>query len=129
MIEQQVRDMLTGKNCGTLSVHLPNGQIATNVMWVDATDEHVVINTEVHRAKYRAMQANPDVTVTVWDATNPYRYVEVRGRVVDEVRGDEARSHIDELSRRYTGQAYGGTITSERVLLRIEPNKQRTWGL
>lgn len=129
MIETAIRALATGKNFGTLSVHLPNGQIATNVMWVDATDDHVLINTEIHRPKYIAMKANPDVTVTVWDATNPYRYGEVRGDVVDEIRGQEARDHIDALSRRYLGTDYQGKIQTERVILRIEPNRQRTWGM
>lgn len=129
MLEPAIRDLFTGKNFGMLSVHLPNGQIASNVMWADATDEHVLVNTEVHRPKYAAMQANPDVTFTVWDATNPYRYAEVRGKVAEETRGDEARAHIDALSQRYVGTPYQGTIESERVILRIAPNRQRTWGL
>lgn len=129
MIEPAIQRLATGKNFGTLSVHLPNGQIATNVMWVDATDDHVLINTEIHRSKYKAIKANPDVTVTVWDSANPYRYGEVRGPVVDEIRGDEARAHIDALSQRYTGANYQGQIESERVILRIEPNRQRSWGL
>jgi PPOX class probable F420-dependent enzyme len=129
MLEPAIRDLFTGKNFGTLSVHLPNGQIASNVMWADATDEHVLINTEVHRPKYTAMKANPDVTFTVWDAENPYRYAEVRGDVVDEIRGEEARAHIDALSQRYMGTAYQGTIQSERVILRVAPNRQRSWGL
>ncbi len=129
MIEPAIQQLATGKNFGTLSVHLPNGQIATNVMWVDATDDHMLINTEVHRPKYAAMKANPDVTITVWDSENPYRYAEVRGSVVDEVRGEEARKHIDALAQRYQGTPYQGTIQSERVILRIEPNRQRKWGL
>jgi PPOX class probable F420-dependent enzyme len=129
MLEPAIRDLFTGKNFGTLSVHLPNGQIASNVMWADATDDHVLINTEVHRPKYKAMMANPDVTFTVWDATNSYRYAEVRGNVVEEVRGEEARAHIDALSERYVGQLYQGKIESERVILRVAPNRQRSWGL
>lgn len=129
MIEPAIHELATGQNFATLSVHLPNGQIATNVMWVDATDDHILINTEVHRPKYKAMKDNPDVTVMVWDATNPYRYGEIRGPVVDEVRGDEARAHIDALSQRYVGTEYEGAIESERVILSIRPSRQRTWGL
>ena len=129
MIEPAVRRLATGKNFGTLSVHLPNGQIATNVMWVDATDDYMLINTEIHRPKYAAIKANPDVTVTIWDAKSAYRYVEVRGSVVDEIGGQEARDHIDALSQRYVGTPYKGKIESERVILRIEPNRQRTWGI
>ncbi len=98
-------------------------------MWVDATDEQILINTEVHRAKYRAIQQHPEVTVTIWDAQNPYRYAEVRGRVIGEVRGDEARRHIDTLSQRYLGHDYAAPIQSERVVLRIDPLRQRGSGL
>ena len=91
-------------------------------------DEQLLINTEVHRAKYKAMQKNPDVAVTIWDVENPYRYAEVRGRVIGEVRGDEAREHIDKCSLRYLGHDYEATIQSERVIVRIEPVRQLTRG-
>lgn len=114
-----------GRNFAALAIHLANGQILNHVMWVDADDEHVLINTETHRAKYKAMTANPDVTVTIWNAENPYSYSEVRGKVVGEVRGDAAREHIDALSQRYTGGPYQGEIQSERVIVRVAPVRQR----
>ena len=124
MLEPAIRDLATGKNFAVLAVHLPNGEIANHVMWVDASDDQLLINTEVHRAKYRAVQQRPEVTVTIWDATNPYRYAEVRGKVSGQVRGDQARDHIDALSQRYLGQDYAGAIESERVVLRIDPVRQ-----
>ena len=102
MLDPSIKQLATSKNFGTFCVNLPNGQIASHVMWVDATDEHLLINTEVHRAKYRAVEANPNVTVTVWNAENPYQYGEVRGTVAGEVRGPEARAHIDSLAQKYT---------------------------
>ena len=130
MLEPAIRDLAaTGTNFGTLAVPLPNGQTLSHVMWVDATDEQILVNTEVHRAKYGAIQQHPEVTVTIWDAQNPYRYAEVRGRVIGEVRGDEARRHIDTLSQRYLGHDYAAPIQSERVVLRIDPLRQRASGL
>ncbi|MEY2445151.1 MAG: hypothetical protein QOE00_1731, partial [Ilumatobacteraceae bacterium] len=117
------------KNFGSISFHLPNGSIATHVMWVDADDEHVLINTEVHRTKYKAIQANPNVTVIVMSADNPYAYAEVRGTVTGEVRGPEARESIDVLSRKYTGGDYSADIQSERVILQITPDRQRAQGI
>ncbi len=125
MLDAAIKDLAQGKNFGTISVLLPNGQISTNVMWVDADDEHVLINTEVHRLKFKAVEANPNVTVVVW-GENPYNYAEVRGRVVETVRGTEARDHIDALSRKYTGGDYANQITSERVILKIAPDFQHS---
>jgi PPOX class probable F420-dependent enzyme len=126
-LEPAIRDLASkDKNFATIAVQLPSGQIASHVMWVDADDEQLLMNTEIHRAKYRAIQQHPEVTVTIWDASNPYRYAEVRGRVVGEVRGDEARAHIDTLSQRYLGHEYRAPIQSERVVLRIAPVRQRS---
>ncbi|MBA3605817.1 MAG: pyridoxamine 5'-phosphate oxidase family protein [Actinomycetota bacterium] len=126
MLEPAIRDLAsTGKNFAVLAVHLPNGQIANHVMWIDASDEQLLVNTEIHRAKYKAMQQRPEVTITIWDAENPYRYAEVRGTVSGQVRGDEARAHIDTLSQRYLGHDYATQVQSERVVLRIDPVRQR----
>ena len=129
MLDPVIRDLARGKNFGSISVHLPSGAIATHVMWVDADDEHVLVNTEVHRAKYEAIMANPDVTVAIWTTDNPYAYAEVRGTVAGEERGPAARSHIDALSQKYMGHEYQNEITSERVILQVLPRRQRTSGL
>jgi PPOX class probable F420-dependent enzyme len=130
MLDPSIRDLAHhGQNFGTICFHLPDGQIGSHVMWVDADGEHILINTEVHRAKYKAIEANPSVTVTVWNKENAYQYGEVRGRVVGEVRGPEARANIDALSVRYTGHEYAGEIQSERVILKIAPERQRSNGL
>jgi hypothetical protein len=57
----------------------------------------------------------------MWDPQATYRYVEIRGEVVETVRGDEARAHIDALSRKYTGHDYANPIGSERVILKVRP--------
>jgi general stress protein 26 len=129
MLDPVIRDLAKAKNFGSISVHLPGGAIATHVMWVDATDEHVLINTEIHRAKYKAIEANNNVTVAIWSADNPYAYAEVRGTVSGEVRGPEARAHIDALAQKYTDGDYAGDIQSERVILQVTPVRQRTMGL
>ncbi len=129
MLDPVIRDLARGKNFGSISFHLPNGAIATHVMWVDADDEHILINTEVHRAKYRAIEADPNVTVAIWSSDNTYAYAEVRGTVAGEVRGPAARAHIDALAQKYTGADYQGDIVSERVILQIAPIRQRANGL
>lgn len=108
-----------------LSTLLNSGTPQTNVMWVDCDDEAVLINTEVHRQKFANVTRDPRATVAIWDASNPYHYAEVRGHVVEVVRGDRARSHIDELALKYTGKPYDpSAIQSERVILRIAPDRQ-----
>jgi hypothetical protein len=44
--------------------------------------------------------------------------------VTDTAGGEEARAHIDELARRYTGADYANEVTSERVILKITPDRE-----
>ncbi|MFZ9018235.1 MAG: pyridoxamine 5'-phosphate oxidase family protein [Ilumatobacteraceae bacterium] len=130
MLDPAIKELAAvGANFGTVSVVLPSGAVASHVMWVDADDDHVIFNTEVHRAKYRAVVENPQVTITVWKADNPYAYAEVRGRVVETVTGAEARAHIAHLAQRYMGKDYPGEIQSERVIVKVAPERQRSQNL
>lgn len=122
-IDADLKTLATGANFAALTTLMPGGQPQTQLMWVHANDEHVLINTEVHRKKFKNVEADPRVTVTVFNKENPYQYVEARGRVVGTVGGDEARANIDDLSQKYMGAPYGNPIQSERVVLQIAVDK------
>ena len=124
MLHDKVRTLAEGANFAALTTVLPDGQPQTHIMWVGCDDEHIIINTEVHRRKFKNVERDPRVTVTIWDADNPYSFVEVRGQAVDTVTGDEARGNIDALSQKYMGRDYASDIQSERVILRIAPDRQ-----
>jgi PPOX class probable F420-dependent enzyme len=124
MIDEPIRELAQGKNYAVLTTLLPNGQFQSQVMWVDADEDHVLINTELHRQKFKNVEHDSRATVTILKADDPYHYAEVRGRVVEIVRGDEARAHIDVLAQKYTGKPYAGAIQSERVILKIAPERQ-----
>jgi PPOX class probable F420-dependent enzyme len=125
MVDDEVKALAQDKNFGVFTTMLPTGQPMTHVMWVDADDDYILINTEIHRQKYKNIVHDPRVAVAIVDRDNPYHYAEVRGRVVGEVTGPAARAHIDELSQKYMGAPYGNPITSERVILQIAPDRQR----
>jgi hypothetical protein len=130
MLDPAIKELASvGSNFGTVSLQLPSGAIASHVMWVDADDDHIMFNTEIHRAKFRALGPGSPVTMTVWKGDNPYAYAEVRGHVAETVGGDEARAHIDHLSQRYTGHAYSNEIQSERVIVKVAPDRQRSQNL
>jgi PPOX class probable F420-dependent enzyme len=129
MLDENVKALAQGKNFAAFTTLLPSGQPMTHVMWVDADDEHVLINTEVDRQKYKNVLLDPRVTVTVIDSDSSYHYVEVRGQVVERVTGEEARAHIDRLSDKYHGRPYDASrIVTERVILKIAPERQRSNG-
>jgi PPOX class probable F420-dependent enzyme len=126
MLDPTIKALAQAKNFAALTVIPKSGHPMTHVMWIDADDEHILINTELGRAKATAMDADPRVTVAVWDAENPYSYGEVRGTVVGTVVGEAAADHINACSRKYTGADYAFGATDRRIIYKIAPLKQRT---
>jgi PPOX class probable F420-dependent enzyme len=125
MLDDRIKALASGKNIAAVTTLLPDGTPMTQPHWVDADDEHLLLNTEVHRQKFRNIKRDPRITVTIWDGANPYGYGEVRGEVVEAITGPEARSHIDQLSQKYQGGDYPGVIESERVILKIAPTRRQ----
>jgi PPOX class probable F420-dependent enzyme len=124
MLDEKTKSLAaTGKTIAAVTTLLPDGTPMTHPLWIDADDENLVFNTEVHRQKFKNIRRDPRVTIAMWDPKNPYSYVEVRGEVSETVTGPEARQHIDALSRRYTGQDYAGKIQSERVIVKVRPTR------
>ncbi|SHE68003.1 PPOX class probable F420-dependent enzyme [Ferrithrix thermotolerans DSM 19514] len=127
-MDPKITEFAKGKNFAAFTTIFPSGFPQTSIMWIDADDDHLLINTEIHRAKYANVQKNPKVSVVIWDNANPYSYIEVRGEVVGTVLGEEALDHINKVSEKYTGGPYSNPIQSERVILKILPERIRANG-
>jgi PPOX class probable F420-dependent enzyme len=124
--EDTVR-LAKGKNLATVVTLMPDGQPQALLTWVDSDGEHVLVNTEPQRQRARNVRRDPRITVLIHSADDPWDWSEVRGRVVETVGGDEARKHIDELSRKYVGTDYRNPIGPQgRVILKIAADKVNT---
>jgi PPOX class probable F420-dependent enzyme len=117
-------ELLTGTNFAHVAVIRPDGSPHVSVVWIDAADGHVLVNSAVGRVKDRYLRRDPRVSVTVHDERDPYRWLRVDGVVEDFVTGDDAERHIDALNRRYhEGRAWTYTEGQQRVLYRIRPRR------
>lgn len=124
MLEGKAQDLASGPNFAVMSTKMADGSLQTQMMWCDIDDDHILLNTEVHRAKYKNVMRDPTVTVLIQDRDDPWSYAEVRGKVVETVTGPEARAHIDKLAKKYLGvDDYPNPIQSERVILRVAPER------
>jgi PPOX class probable F420-dependent enzyme len=128
MLKDQVKALAKGANFAALTTLMPDGRPQNNPMWVDCDDDYLLVNTEIHRQKFKNIKRNPQVSVMIWDKEFPYKFAEVRGDVVETVGGSDARDHIDQLSQKMTGGPYGFPIQSERVILKIRPVRQIAQG-
>ena len=124
--EDTVR-LAQGKHLATVVTLMPDGQPQALLTWVDSDGENILVNTEPQRQRARNLRRDPRITVLVHSAEDPWDWSEVRGRVIEMVGGDAARSHIDELSRKYVGSAYRNPIGPQgRIILKIAPDKVNT---
>ena len=121
-LDEDVARLAKGKNLATVVTLMPNGQPQALLTWVDADDEHVLVNTEPQRQRARNVARDPRITVLI-HSEDPQDWAEVRGHVAETVDGDDARRHIDELSRKYTGHDFTAPVGPHgRVILKVTPD-------
>ncbi len=119
------RTLAEGKNFAAISTVLPSGLIQSQIVWVDVDGDRLVVNTEVHRAKFRNIERDDRVTLLIRDETDPHHYAEVRGHASETRTGPDARANIDALAQKYTGEDYPrDNIKSERVMIFVTPVRQ-----
>jgi PPOX class probable F420-dependent enzyme len=123
-IPQEYQDLFRKKAFAHLATLLPDGRAQVTPVWVDFDGTHVLFNSARGRVKDRNVRRDPRVTLTIQDPDNPYRYLEVRGRVA-EITESGADAHINKLSQKYTGNpVYPYRQPGEvRVLYKVEPQK------
>ena len=126
-LDYEVVRLAKGKNLATVATLMPDGQPQALLTWVDTDGEHVLINTEPQRQRAKNVARDPRITVLIHASDNPWDWAEVRGRVVDTVDGQQARDHIDELSRKYLGTDYQNLIGPQgRLILKVAATKVNT---
>jgi PPOX class probable F420-dependent enzyme len=128
-IPDNFRDVLEKKSYAQLATVMKDGTPQVTPVWFDFDGTYIRVNSAKDRVKDKNMRRNPSVALSVQDPDNPYRYVAVRGKVV-EVTENGADAHIDSLAKKYLGQdKYPYRQPGEvRVLYKIRPERVSTMG-
>lgn len=123
-IPENFKDLFEKKTFASLATIMPDGTPQVSPIWIDLDGNDVIVNSAKGRQKDKNMRKRPMATISIQDPENPYRYIEVRGKVV-EVTEDGAEAHIDKMAKRYLGQdTYPYRQEGEvRVLYRIKPER------
>jgi PPOX class probable F420-dependent enzyme len=128
-IPENFKDLFSKKAFGHLATMMPDGTPQVTPVWVDYDGTHVVLNSARGRQKDKNMKRDQHVALSIQDPDNPYRYLEVRGRV-EEVTEQNADAHIDKMAKKYLGQdkyPWRGP-QEQRVIYRIKPEHTTTMG-
>jgi len=121
------RDLTEKKAFANLATVMPDGSPQVTPVWFDVANGRVRVNTAKGRVKARNMQDGSPVAMSILDPDNPYRYMQIRGRVV-RVTEQGADAHIDALAKKYLGKdKYPFRQPGEvRVMYEIEPGAVQT---
>lgn len=107
----------------------PDGGPQNNPVWFDWDGEYLRFSQTKARQKYRNVQKDPRVSLSIVDPENDYRYLEVRGRVV-RIDEDPDKAFINRMAKKYIDQEVypWSRPGEERVVLVIEPDHTSKMG-
>src|SRR5580765_4833906 len=126
-IPEKFKDLFTKVAFAHLATSMADGSPQVTPVWVDYDGSHVRVNSAKGRLKDKNMRRDKRVAFSIQDPENAYRYIAVRGEVV-EITEQGADAHIDALAKKYLGKdRYPFRGPGEvRVIYKIRPEKVST---
>lgn len=85
---------------GALGVVRPDDTVQVSPMWFELVGDTIRFTHTSARAKFRALQRNPAMSLAVFDPDNPLHHIEVRGRLIETIP-DPTGAFYQRLGRRY----------------------------
>src|SRR5271155_1474839 len=130
VIPNEFLDLLQQKKAfPSLATIMPDGSPQVTPVWFDYEGGAIRVNTAKGRVKARNMKEGAPVALSIMDPDNPYRYIQIRGRV-GHVAEEGASAHIDSLAKKYLGKdkypwAQPGQV---RITFEIQPTAVQAQG-
>ena len=123
--DPEVRALLEGANCAVISTHNEDGTITSAVVWQSYEHGVLAINGTPDRVWAANLERNRQITMVVFPAGNPYKYVEIRGAAVGS--REDADAHVNRLAQKYVDQDTfsGGRPGEVRLKYTITPSVVR----
>ena len=128
-IPANFQDLFRKRAFAGLATLMPDGSPQVTPVWCDYDGTHVLLNTAKGRQKDLNIRRDRRVALSILDPENPYRYLEIRGRVV-EITEAGADEHINQLAKKYLDKdVYPFRQPGEvRLLVRVQPDRVLTNG-
>lgn len=129
VIPESFHDLLKDetKAFAFLGTIMPDGSPQVTPVWFNVEGDYILVNSAEGRQKDLNMRARPKVALSIIDPKHPYRYLQLRGKVVD-ISAETGAAHIHALSNKYRGHDYTIPNGQIRVTYKIKPRKSNTMG-
>lgn len=123
-LPEDLKAVLDGPNFAHLTTLDPDGAPQTSAMWVTTDGDDIIFNTAEGRRKWRNLQHDPRVAVSISPDGEPYRNWSIQGRV-SEMRTSDGVAVIDALAQKYLGEPTYPWLTPGmvRVTVVVEPTR------
>ena len=107
----------------------PNGEPQVNPVWFGTQDGYIVFSQTTNRQKYRNLQRDARIALSIVDPGNPYRYLEIRG-VVERIDPDPDNAFINSMAKKYLGEDIypWHNPGDERVVVVVRPEHTTKMG-
>ena len=128
-IPEKYADLLQTTALANVATIGPNGEPQVNPVWFDWDGTNVLFSQTKARQKYRNVNRDPRIALSIVDPTNPYRYLEIRGKVV-RIDEDSDNAFINSMAKKYIDQDVypWHQPGDERVVIVVEPEHTTQMG-
>lgn len=128
-IPEKYRDLFNKRAFASLGTIMPDGRPQVTPVWCDVEGDLVLFNSAKGRQKDKNVRRDPRVSLAIIDPDNPYRYLEIRGSVV-EITEQGANEHINKMAKKYLdADKYPyGQPGEVRVIYKIQPEHVNVMG-
>ena len=125
MIPERLNDLLSPekKAFASLALTLADGSPQVTPIWFGWDGTHIILNTARGRVKDKVMRRGGKVALLIVDPNDSYRYLQIRGRVMDETE-EGAYDVICDLRLKYRGDRnYPKNPGEVRVTYKVLPEQ------
>ena len=129
VVPDEYVDLLSTKALADVATIGPDGEPQVNPVWFDWDGEFVRFSQTTTRQKAHNLKRDPRIALSIVDLGNPYRYLEIRGTVV-EVEPDPEKAFIDKMANKYLGvdKYPWSQPTDERIVMVVKPEHTTQMG-
>jgi PPOX class probable F420-dependent enzyme len=121
-LSDKARKLFEDPNLVFVATVNSDGSPQVTPVWAGLENGYITFNTAAGRVKERNLRRDPRVGLSVTAREDPYKKVDLGGRVVEFIEADEANGQIDDFSEKYLGRRpYPWRRGEKRIKVLVEP--------
>lgn len=125
VIPEHSLDILQSTALAHVATIGPKGELQVSPLLFDWDGTHLLFGMNTARQKYRNLLREPRIALSLVDPTNPYRSLEIRGKVA-RIDADLDARFANSLVRKYLNRDRNADEIQpgeERVVIIVEPER------